>query len=458
MFLMLCAFTGPDNICGRAVWFDGGLFNPPLWRRQWNALHHQNLPWLPFLIHWDKESQQVSASGQIPRGALQRSCHAEREHPEHHTGLLKCTKVISFQIQEIESPALLDPESAYEEIKQTLERLEKSIEQVILLPYSCSFSSTMHSGSAKSFPVWEVWGEVWISSPRVSRDWWGNTREFLLSSPTSPTRPTSICTTWTCCGTHWTSGTPGPTTSSRWTSTRFSCGLRPFDKLPLQVSASECKKVVREFGETIAELNAKDESNEVLTMLENKVRPGCISKSWILIQVASFKSKIPCIEYLRTPQLKPRFFVNYPFVLIFYPQDIGLPLRQLLGMTSPVEWLLSSLKTEESLKRPWISKRFFSPSTIMLLCSFRFVTKPRQKENLRIWWHILRGNGANARSKLSSRWVATSSLLSPPYGSSSLRALRSSRWLAIPSTQALSSPSWWNGARRLTWWRLPLTG
>ena len=32
--------------------------------------------------------------------------------------------------QEIESPALLDPESAYEEIKQTLERLEKSLEAV----------------------------------------------------------------------------------------------------------------------------------------------------------------------------------------------------------------------------------------------------------------------------------------------------------------------------------------
>ena len=44
------------------------------------------------------------------------------------------------------------------------------------------------------------------------------------------------------------------------------------DISPIQVSASECKKVVKEFGETIAELNAKDESNEVLTMLENKVR------------------------------------------------------------------------------------------------------------------------------------------------------------------------------------------
>ena len=122
--------TGPDNICGRPLWVDGGLLNPPLWRRQRNALHHQNLPRLPFLIHGDKESQQVCAVGQVPRGALQRSCHAEREHPQHHTGLLKDTKQISFQIQEIESPALLDPESAYEEIKQTLERLEKSIEQV----------------------------------------------------------------------------------------------------------------------------------------------------------------------------------------------------------------------------------------------------------------------------------------------------------------------------------------
>ena len=35
-----------------------------------------------------------------------------------------------MRFQEIESPALLDPESAYEEIKQTLERLEKAIEQV----------------------------------------------------------------------------------------------------------------------------------------------------------------------------------------------------------------------------------------------------------------------------------------------------------------------------------------
>jgi hypothetical protein len=39
----------------------------------------------------------------------------------------------------------------------------------------------------------------------------------------------------------------------------------------LQVSASECKKVVKEFGETVAELNAKEESNEVLTLLETKV-------------------------------------------------------------------------------------------------------------------------------------------------------------------------------------------
>ena len=69
----------------------------------------------------------------------------------------------------------------------------------------------------------------------------------------------------------WTSGTHGPTTSSPWTSTRFSFGSRAIAIFSIQVSASECKKVVREFGDTIAELNAKDESNEVLTMLENKV-------------------------------------------------------------------------------------------------------------------------------------------------------------------------------------------
>ena len=55
---------------------------------------------------------------------------------------LKDTKLISFQIQEIESPALLDPESAYEEIKQTLERLEKSIEQVSSLFFFFTHNSS----------------------------------------------------------------------------------------------------------------------------------------------------------------------------------------------------------------------------------------------------------------------------------------------------------------------------
>ena len=59
------------------------------------------------------------------------------------------------------------------------------------------------------------------------------------------------------------------------------------------MSAAECKRVVKEFGETVAELNAKEEDNEVLSVLEGKV--------------ASFKSQIPCIEYLRTPQLKARY-------------------------------------------------------------------------------------------------------------------------------------------------------
>ena len=117
------------------------------------------------------------------------------------------------------------------------------------------------------------------------------------------------------------------------------------------MSASECKKVVKEFGETVAELNAKEESNEVLALLESKV--------------ASFKSKIPCIEYLRTPQLKdrcsnifpslarlsatrPKPYIgccwvageNWPFssVLPFHHQPFGagtgLPSRQLLETTS----------------------------------------------------------------------------------------------------------------------------
>ena len=107
-------------------------------------------------------------------------------------------------------------------------------------------------------------------------------RVYRISSLTrfnSLARLTSIFTTSTCCGTRWTSGTHGPTTSSLWTSTRFSFGFRALDISPVQVSASECKKVVREFGETISELNAKDESNEVLTMLENKVRQYFVDQS-----------------------------------------------------------------------------------------------------------------------------------------------------------------------------------
>ena len=63
-----------------------------------------------------------------------------------------------------------------------------------------------------------------------------------------------------------------------------------------QLGVSDCKKIVKQFTETVNQLNAKDEPNEVLTLLESKV--------------ATFKSKIPCIEYLRTPQLKDRHWMQ----------------------------------------------------------------------------------------------------------------------------------------------------
>ena len=63
-----------------------------------------------------------------------------------------------------------------------------------------------------------------------------------------------------------------------------------------QLGVSDCKKVVKQFTETVNQLNAKDEPNEVLSLLESKV--------------ATFKSKIPCIEYLRTPQLKERHWMQ----------------------------------------------------------------------------------------------------------------------------------------------------
>ena len=62
-----------------------------------------------------------------------------------------------------------------------------------------------------------------------------------------------------------------------------------------QLSVQECKKIVKQFTETVNQLKAKDEPNEVLSLLESKV--------------STFKSKILCIEYLRTPQLKERHWI-----------------------------------------------------------------------------------------------------------------------------------------------------
>ena len=139
----------------------------------------------------------------------------------------------------------------------------------------------MHSGSPKSFPVWEVWREVWISSPWVSRDWWGEeSTEFPLWL---------VLIIWP----GWLQSLPPQLAVGligqvgHMVQQHLHHGLQQGFHLNsghltsrlVQVSASECKKVVREFGETIAELNAKDESNEVLTMLENKVRQSFVDQS-----------------------------------------------------------------------------------------------------------------------------------------------------------------------------------
>ena len=148
--------------------------------------------------------------------------------------------------QEIESPALLDPESAYEEIKQTLERLEKSIEQV--------------RQKALQFEAYEEKFEFPTHEYPEIDDADFNLYHLNLL---------------------WDSMDKWDTWFQNITTMDFN-----------QVSAQECKKIVKQFTETVNELNAKDEPNEVLSLLENKV--------------TTFKSKIPCIEYLRTPQLKDR--------------------------------------------------------------------------------------------------------------------------------------------------------
>jgi dynein heavy chain len=148
--------------------------------------------------------------------------------------------------QEIESPALLDPESAYDEIVQSLERIEKSIEQVkikgdLYKDYETKFGFPQHEFNdidSAEFNLYHL-TLLWNSMDKWDT-WEQNTRSMDFNS----------------------------------------------------ISVTECKKVLKTFEDTLGELNAKEEPNDVLSLLERKVH--------------SFKDKIPCIEFLRTPQLKER--------------------------------------------------------------------------------------------------------------------------------------------------------
>ena len=152
--------------------------------------------------------------------------------------------------QEIESPALLDPESAYDEIVQSLERIEKSIEHVkvkgeLYKDYEIKFGFPQHEFNDIDCAEFNLYHLTLLWNSMDKWDTWEqNTRSVDFNS----------------------------------------------------ISVAECKKVLKGFEETLAELKAKDEPNDVLSLLERKVH--------------AFKDKIPCIEYLRTPQLKDRHWAK----------------------------------------------------------------------------------------------------------------------------------------------------
>ena len=143
--------------------------------------------------------------------------------------------------------------------------------------------------------------------------------EFPRSSLILMARLTSIYITSTCCGTPWTSGTHGPTTSLPWTSTRFFIWIQGAWHI---ANTGFCFRV-QEGCEGVWRDNRRAECQgweqwSSYYVGEQGKAILCISTSWIPIQVASFKSKIPCIEYLRTPQLKPRFFLMIIQLIFWY--------------------------------------------------------------------------------------------------------------------------------------------
>ena len=152
--------------------------------------------------------------------------------------------------QEIESPALLDPESTYDEVIQTLEKIQSSIDVVK------KKAETLQSYEEQfDFPRNEFW-EI-------------DSAEFNIYH---------LNLLWD--------------SMEKWEAWSQNILTMDFNLL----SVDDFVTTIMKFSDTLAELKAKDEPNEVLTLLTNKVY--------------SFQSKIPCITYLRNPQLKKRHWLK----------------------------------------------------------------------------------------------------------------------------------------------------
>ena len=159
-------------------------------------------------------------------------------------GLLQNT--IKSITQEIDSPTLLDPDSVYEEIMQSLEKIKKSIEK--LKEKADTFNEYEQRFGFEESEFLEI-----------------DTAEFNLYH---------LNLLWD--------------SLEKWDTWSQNSFTVDFNKL----SVEECRSNVKKFKDTLSELKAKDEPNEVLTLLNSKV--------------FTFSSKITCIEYLRSPMLKER--------------------------------------------------------------------------------------------------------------------------------------------------------
>ena len=148
--------------------------------------------------------------------------------------------------QELDSPTLLDPDSVYEEIMQTLEKVQKSIEKV--------------KEKANTFTEYEKR--------------FGFPESEFLEIDTAEFNLYHLNLLWE--------------SLEKWDSWSQNALTVDFNTL----SVEECRSTVKKFTNTLDELKATDEPNEVLTLLDSKVM--------------AFSSKITCIDYLRSPMLKDR--------------------------------------------------------------------------------------------------------------------------------------------------------